>query len=126
MVKTVVLIGKFAGELNSIKEALENINSKIRCISFLDADNALPIMLKDRVLYPDYIIVDETFPSTSLPLLRSIRVINGNGVPLVLFTKSSISTFQNPINDVFAFTKSANKNDYFAFLDRLITEPVPS
>jgi hypothetical protein len=119
MTKTVLLIGKFAGELNYLKEALGNIEGEIRCFSFLDADSALPFLLKNNYLKPDHIIIDEAFPGALMTHLNHIHDSNGGPTPVILFTKT-----QKPVGHQrtdLSFSKSPDKKDYTTFLGKIIT-----
>jgi hypothetical protein len=88
MNKTVVLIGKFLGELNNLKEALGNLDTGIRFISFADSENALKILISQSGLRPDMILIDENFPTSAISQLEVASSTNSFHKPsIILFTR---------------------------------------
>ena len=66
MVKTVVLIGNFFGELNCLKESIGRINQEIRFLSFLDPSSALSMLENNSIPVADFILTDELVAFTTL------------------------------------------------------------
>lgn len=121
MRKTVVLIGKFLGELNHLKDALEKVHRNSRYLSFLDHDPALHTLLaRTDVLFPDIVLIDENFPATSLPLLYSLRSNSSQNPLLIFFTRDGGSS---PGGQFKVLKKSHNKKDYREFFVGLASTP---
>jgi hypothetical protein len=119
MNKTVVLIGKFLGELNHLKEALGNLGSGIRFISFTDPENALKILLTGRGLQPDMVLVDENFPESAIAQLQASSSPSFQKPPIVLFTRK----VPEPASaDLLYIPKCQNKKQYGELVRDLTTQ----
>ena len=122
MRKTIVLIGEFFGELNSIKDALMRLNSDIRCISFVDRETGVNILMKDHVLKTDFIIVDDAMPATGLPLLKTVERPDRSGdASLILFSRKRDDLYPHPALRIHLFQKSTDKKDYVEFFKKVIS-----
>lgn len=65
MRKTIVIIDDDSDDLDTMKEALRQIDPLILCISFLYPEEALRLLSKELILLPDYIFVDINMPKIS-------------------------------------------------------------
>jgi hypothetical protein len=122
MTLTVVLIGKFFGELNAIKEAANQARPDIRFLSFLDNEDALKLLLKEQGLRADFIVIEETFSPSHLPLLKAA---GGNGAEpaLILFSRThSMPVIHDNHLRIHRLEKSQNKRDYLEFFDKVLTD----
>ena len=118
MAKTIVLIGAFSGELNSIRHALANINADFRFISFLHHDDAMKMLMKDHILIPDILIIDETAPVEN----AALKTTGGEmeGITLILFTRKDFPAMKDHSRRVYSFPKSQLKADYANFLSAIL------
>jgi hypothetical protein len=119
MVKTVVIIGSFSGELNSIRQAIAGVNTDFRIISFLQYDDAMKILMKDHVLVADILVVDETAPTPNPALLKTIHE-DGKPVTLILFTRKDRPATMDHSRRVYSFPKSPVRKDYADFLTGIL------
>ncbi|HET9053334.1 MAG TPA: hypothetical protein VFM90_04130, partial [Cyclobacteriaceae bacterium] len=62
MRKTVVLIENDYDELDTMKQAMEEVDSALRCMSFVYADEVVPVLTSGINYFPDYIFLDVDMP----------------------------------------------------------------
>jgi hypothetical protein len=124
MVRTVVLIGAFSGELNNIRQAIAGVDADFRIISFLQHDDAMKILMKDHVLIPDILVVDDTVPTANPALLKTIRE-DGEAVTLILFTRKDRPATMDHSRRIYSFPKSPVRKDYADFLVGILGSRVP-
>ena len=121
MIHTVVLIGEFFGELNWLKEAVCRLGTDYRCVSFTDRDAALKLLLRDHILHPDFIIVDDTMPVSALSLLKTVeRADRDRDAVLAVFSRRQLQEPKiHPALKVKEFYKSPDKKSYTHTLQML-------
>lgn len=62
MWKTVVLIENDQHELDLMKNAIEEVDSTLQCMSFVYADEVVPALTNELKHFPDYIFLDVDMP----------------------------------------------------------------
>jgi hypothetical protein len=118
-----VLIGSFSGELNSIRQSIAGIDADLRLISFLQPDDAVKILMKDHVLVPDILIVDDTVPTANPALLKTFEQ-DGKSVPLILFTRKDHPATKDHSRQLYSFQKSPVRKDYTDFLTEILSQRI--
>lgn len=126
MIRTVVLIGEFFGELNWLKEAVSQLGPNFRCVSFTDREGAVNLLLKDSVLHPDYIIVDDTMPSTLLPLLKTVECEDRKrDANVVLFSRRQTEEPRlHPALKIPEFYKSPDRKRYVDMMRSIVSHEI--
>ena len=118
--KTIVFIGTFSGELNSLKEIVTSLVSTIRCFSFLNTDTAAPLIFDSGSLTPDLLVVDDHIIPSAHEFQGAVRRKEGlKKTVLVFYSKRGTLNNQAPA-DTFVFQKSLNKEDYRNFLHAVL------
>jgi two-component SAPR family response regulator len=62
MWKTVLLIENDHHELNLMRHAIGEVDSTLRCMSFVYADEVVPALTNEMKHFPDYIFLDVDMP----------------------------------------------------------------
>jgi hypothetical protein len=124
MIRTVVLIGEFFGELNWLKDAIRKLGPDFRCVSFTDRESGVNLLLKDIVLNPDFIVVDDTMPPSLLPILKTVeRPDRKKDACLILFSRRQPDEPRiHPALKIREFYKSADKKKYVDMLRSVVSE----
>ena len=125
MPKTVVIIDDDSDDLEIMKEALNQVDSSLLCISFVYPDEAIRLLSKELILLPDFIFIDINIPRISghecLYRLREIREFDG--IPIIMYSTSMPPVVAQTLRSNganFTFQKPFEFADYVRILERII------
>jgi len=130
MPRTIVLIDDDTDDLDAMKEAIDQVDSTLLCISFSHAEEALRLLGKELVVLPDFIFIDVNMPKISgkecLTTLR--RTAELTNTPIIMHSTSlpiDMAKSYLAIGASYTFQKPYAFNDYLRILEEIFYKTVP-
>src|SRR5688572_23365820 len=125
MPRTIVLIDDDTDDLDAMKEAIDQVDSTLLCISFSHAEVALRLLGKELVVLPDFIFIDVNMPKISgkecLTILRkspelteTLIIMHSTTLPI------DIAKSYLPSGASYTFQKPYAFSDYLRILEEII------
>jgi CheY-like chemotaxis protein len=127
MNKTVIIIDDDQDDLDIMKQAIQNVDPNIFCLSFIYPEEALKIILSsDFVVTPDHIFIDINMPG--LPgdkCLKAIRASKKHDhIPITLYSTSMPDTVAEALMSTGAdhvFEKPVRLKTYKEILSNILS-----
>lgn len=126
MQRTVILIDDDQEDLDIMKQAIEEVDSSLLCLSFIYPEEALRVLLgKQLVVLPDYVFIDINMPGiTGDKCLKALRRQNEfNDLVIALYSTSMPETVAEALKADgadFVFKKPVRIKGYVDILRNII------
>jgi DNA-binding NtrC family response regulator len=125
MWKTVVLIENDHHELDLMKQAIEEVDSKLLCMSFVYADEVVPALANEMKHFPDYIFLDVDMPRKNVTdLLNELCPMKAiHSCKIVVFgpvMPKRVAYAYRVMGANYAFQKPSTKDGYREIFSRIL------
>jgi CheY-like chemotaxis protein len=125
MTTTIIVIDDDQDDLDTLSDAIREIDSSMVCLSFTNPETAINIMTTE-FLVPNYIFVDINMPLMTgdqcLKVLRNLESFRE--VVIIMLSTSMPSSVSNQLKQLganFTFQKPLKFEDYHQFLKTIFT-----
>lgn len=123
--KTVFLIDDDPDDLQFMRDALNQVDSSILCVSFVYPEEAIKLLTKELIVLPDYIFIDINMPKiTGEDCLRQLRMDDKFLItPIILYSTSMPKEVSDKLLKAganFTFSKPNTENEYLIVLESII------
>jgi CheY-like chemotaxis protein len=123
--KTVFLIDDDPEDLQFMRDALNNVDSSILCVSFVYPEEAIKLLTRELIALPDYLFIDINMPKINgEDCLRRLRTNEKFlTIPIILYSTSMPKEVSEKLLKAganFTFAKPNTQREYRQVLESII------
>lgn len=123
--KAVLIVDDDRDDVELFSEALNEIDSSIKCLTASDGDQALEILRNHRVSLPDFIFLDLNMPRSGGKqcLIQIKKNKSWSDIPVIIYTTSRNEEDKRETKKLGAagfITKPSNYKDICRVLDKIV------
>jgi CheY-like chemotaxis protein len=123
--KTILIVDDDEDDIDFLREAIDKVDNSIRCISAMDGEYALRLLLNEDLHPPDYIFLDLNMPRLGGKqcLSRIKNVPRLSEIPVIIYTTSKLKGDMMEtmkLGSVYFLTKPTKLSDLIEYVSNVL------